>query len=427
MDKVSFLHLIPFDLGYWFQDVLSLENDKNYQLVKQFSQKIKARYGEKANITFEAKYDKKVLCGYKCRDNNVDKSIFSIKLSNDLYAYILTNGIGCFLLYDSRGNKTKSIHSEDESIYEIGRVKRKSQRIILLGEYEGKETDVFSAEREQIKEFLNFCRVELHELAKKSKCKKDRTYSSTEEYKYCGLSYVLSMYLVNKAVFNEKEIEYLMYAPLTDTRCKDIKEKIDSFQIEKKYKCECMDSDIVFSWSAVAAILEKSSPKNITEIFEHDDLRLLLKQEIFIQSRWFFADTSIDNAIKNYKCKTFELQRSEAILEHYEAELEDNMSANMSTFEKKILRELVETSGIKSVYASAKRQILLQRKMKEDHDKKVKKRSILISSLFMAVFSASTLYSTINDIQKGISENVWIFLVMLILAVCTVLIDYWKD
>lgn len=153
------------------------------------------------------------------------------------------------------------------------------------------------------------------------------------------------------------------------------------------------------------------------------DFMLLIKQEFYVQSRWYIADNSIDNALKSFNNKTLGLRRIEGLIEHYDSEINNQTSANMSTAEKEILKKLITTSEIKSVYASAKRQIQLQRKLNEDHDNDVRKRSSLILSIFMAIFTASSLYSTIYDILEQ-SKNLSIFISMLVIAIVAVLMDY---
>jgi uncharacterized repeat protein (TIGR02543 family) len=172
----------------------------------------------------------------------------------------------------------------------------------------------------------------------------------------------------------------------------------------------------------------KFSEINLTfdEIFAHIGLSRIIKQEVYVQSRWFLADNSLDNAMKSFNNKLIGLQRLDGVLEHNEAELNNEISANMTTEEKEILRHIIFTSDINSLYSSVKRQIRIQMKLKEEHEEKIKKRNVFILSIFMAVFTACSLYSEVNDIITGEQQNIGLLISMLVIAVGAVIIDYWN-
>ena len=81
---------------------------------------------------------------------------------------------------------------------------------------------------------------------------------------------------------------------------------------------------------------------------------------------------------------------------------------------------------MKQLYKSVLSQIATQKKMKDAHYQDKKRKNKLIVDLFLAVFTASSLYKTVNDIVKG--EFTWvnwvIFGAMMALAVGTIIFNY---
>ena len=97
--------------------------------------------------------------------------------------------------------------------------------------------------------------------------------------------------------------------------------------------------------------------------------------------------------------------------------------------QKNILSKVVETSSVKPLYKSVLSQIQTQRKIKVAHDQDVKKRNSLILNLFMAIFTASSLFKTLLDIinDSFSKTNIVLFGTMLALAVGTILFDYYNN
>ena len=124
-----------------------------------------------------------------------------------------------------------------------------------------------------------------------------------------------------------------------------------------------------------------------------------------------------------------ELQRIESLTEFYQAELDNEISANMNTLQKNILSKVVETSSVKPLYKSVLSQIQTQRKIKVAHDQDAKKRNSLILNLFMAIFTASSLFKTLLDIinDSFSKTNIFLFGAMMVLAIGTVLFDYYNN
>ena len=133
--EVGYLHIIPFDLGYAFYDVLSIDNSKNLQMTDVFLNLLSVYCEEKGfhiERTFELKQEKKRVYGYKCYDELVDNSLCRIRLSENLYLFILMSGIGCFVILDDGRlyfGDTSIVWESD--IFEIIYVKRRSQQALL--------------------------------------------------------------------------------------------------------------------------------------------------------------------------------------------------------------------------------------------------------------------------------------------------------
>ncbi len=428
--EVGYLHIIPFDLGYAFYDVLSIDNSKNLQMTDVFLNLLSVYCEEKGfhiERTFELKQEKKRVYGYKCYDELVDNSLCRIRLSENLYLFILMSGIGCFVILDDGRlyfGDTSIVWESD--IFEIIYVKRRSQQALLASNNTVDEVNSLANKRILMNNLMEKSWEILRSVSKRHKVKCVREYSSNINYKNNGLSYVLTIYLFSKNDFTDKELKYLLYSPLVDeigiTRQKANK-LINEFEIEKIYFCLSSQARYMFSWSAVSAEMEKV-PKTFDEIFNHTGLSRIIKKEIYVQSKWFLADNSLDNAMKSFNNKLVGLQRLDGVLEQNEAELNNEIGANMTTEEKKILQNIIYTSDIKPLYSSVKCQIRIQMKLNEEFEEKIKKRNVFILSIFMAVFTACSLYSEVNSIITGEQQNIILLISILFIAVGAVVIDY---
>ena len=231
----------------------------------------------------------------------------------------------------------------------------------------------------------------------------------------------------------DKEINYLMYSPFPkNIKGKEIYNEIqkaieDSTSSYNEVVVNSGHSKLHFSWSAVAAIL----PTDIcsySDIVESPELSTLVKAEIYVQSRWFIADNSMDNANKSINCKLEGLQRIESLMEFYQAELDNEISANMNTLYKNVVQKVIETSSVKTLFKYVLSQIQTQRKIKSAHDQDRKKRNTLMANLLMAIFTASSLFKTVIDIinNEFSITNIIIFITIMIIATGTILIDYYN-
>ncbi len=429
--NIRYLHIIPFDLGYIFYDLLSVENDKNLQMTEDFLNKLSSHYRRNSDVevknTFETKNHEQKTYGYRCFDDVVNQSICRVRLQDNLYAFLMVDGIGCFVLFDDGVECSKKLSMRPKSkVFAFDQIKRKSWSAILLGKIDEKDTDIFLTERQLMRDFMHTCWDLLDEVLKRYHLERVRMYSSNREYKNDGLSYVLTAYILEKDVLSNDELKYLLYAAFSDKVpiTKDCATKlIKEFDVDCVYASKSDQASYMFAWDAVSAVVDKV-PATMEELLSHKGLCKLLRQEIYVQTRWYIADNSLDNTLKSFQSGLLDLQKIEGMLEQYEAELRNEISANMTTEEKEILKNIVHTSGILSLYASAKCQIRIQRRIKEEHENRQRKRSAFIMSLFMAIFTASTLYSEVSDIIFDEKSDLLLFVVLLFVAIGTVLLDY---
>lgn len=435
------IHIIPFDLGYVFYDVLSINNATNLKFAKEFVDELSEYFVNHEYIDIEdnlsVQFSKNKVVKVKYIKSEIaDQAICIAKLTDSLYCYILANGIGVFVLADCNAEAIKNhyqkVNGYNQAI--IANYQKKISQATILNRYEG--SDVFPLEEKLMLEFRNVCWKLAPEVASKSryKIKKTRAFSSNITYKSEGFSYVLTAYVINKNEMCQREIDYLMYASFP----KKLEEKQTLDRIEKDilnsdYSAQEVTSVVGstvlhFSWSAVAAVMSNDI-NTYEDIVNSPSLSALVKTEIYVQSRWFLADNSLDNVNKSFNCKLEELQRIESLTEFYQAELDNEISANMNTLQKNILSKVVETSSVKPLYKSVLSQIQTQRKIKVAHDQDVKKRNSLILNLFMAIFTASSLFKTLLDIinDSFSKTNIALFGAMLALAVGTILFDYYNN
>lgn len=100
----------------------------------------------------------------------------------------------------------------------------------------------------------------------------------------------------------------------------------------------------------------------------------------------------------------------------------------MTSLYKKCFERIVVTSDIKNLCKSTLRQLDIQIDLKNAKDKEYKKRNSFIINLFMAVFTAASLYKTIVEMHNSTTgiqwKNILIFAVTFIIAIGIVIINY---
>lgn len=226
------------------------------------------------------------------------------------------------------------------------------------------------------------------------------------------------------------EINHLMYSPIFNNvfdpnYWTDIQERMNENCIEPECLVNATNIVVHFSWAGVA-IVSDTTYKSFRDIICDPYLCDLIKAEIYVQSKWFIADNSLDNT-KGHKYNLEGIQTFLSYMEYSQAELDNEISANMSTFFKMILAKIVLTSEIRKLYKSVISQIQTQKKLKEAEyeDKKAKNR--LVVNGFLAIFTAASLYKTVIELIKNdySKQNIIIFAFVLLLSLGIVVFEYY--
>lgn len=432
---IAQIHIIPFDLGCVFYDCLSINNSKNLAFAKAFNKKLTEECKKHEMViedNIELKYLGKTITGIKYKNNELaDSAICIADIMPHLKCYVLANGVGVFVLADFDG---KALKNTDPSIYNysnalIANYQKKITQATILNRFNGE--DVLPEEESAMLIFREICWHIVAEGVKKRKIQHTRKYSGAKTYKADGLSYVLTVYVIKNNVLNENEFNHLMRSTVF-SKATDKNEWAVIHKTINETKCEDAattlkigDATSYYSWSAVAVEV-KQALTTYEDIAMDPIISVLIKAELYVQSRWFIADNSMDNINKNADCSMESLQRLASLIEFSQAELENDISANMNTLYKKVLNQVVITSEVKQLYKSVASQINTQKKIKEAHYQDKKKKNKLIADLFLAIFSASSLYKTVWDLVKGkFSWTNWLlFGAMMVVAIGTIIFNY---
>ena len=141
-----------------------------------------------------------------------------------------------------------------------------------------------------------------------------------------------------------------------------------------------------------------------------------------------------DVAIDNFKFKRVSFEnvvKTQAMVDIVKAELNNNTSANMTSFNRKVLNECIETSGIKQVYNLTSKQLKIQKQLIETRMSNKVRRNKLIIDLFVAIFTGASLYKAIMEAKNSSGGWDWaafaIFLVCVLIAVGIVIINHFGE
>lgn len=436
---VSQIHLIPFDLGIVFYDVLSIDNTRNLEYANTFCEELSQAIENKGweltklfNTKGGRKGKKRVPLTIDYAKNEfTDQAICRVEIKDNLVCYLLSSGVGMFEFADLNSeallNTDKSIGNYSKAL--VANYQKKVTQLTILNRADF--PDVFPKEEESMLEFRRICWKIIEESTKQKKIKPVRPFSGREDYKSDGLSYVLTIYLIKKGELSQNEMDHLLCSSFfskvaNPEKWKGIDERIKNSEPQQKSPVvEVGFGKIYPAWSAVA--VETSLPfDTMDDIRKNEDIVSLLKVESYVQSRWFVADNSMDNVNKSSTCSMESLQRIASLMEFCQAELDNEISANMGTQQKNLLKPIVETSEVKKLYKSVLSQINTQKKIKEAHYQDRKRKNKLIVDLLLAVFSANSLYKTVMDLVKGsFSWMNWvIFGAMMLVAIGTIIFNY---
>lgn len=433
------IHIVPFDLGVIFFDVLAIDNSKNLLFADYFCEKMKNE-AEKNKWKFTKLFDiigdknkwKKSPLTIKFKRNDfADNAICRVELNENLYCYFLESGIAIFqfidLNCDAMRNVPDNITKYSKALIANYQKKVTQSTILDKADFEDVCPEI---EREMLK--LRIISWQLvTDAVKHHKIKHLRQFSGNINYKAEGLSYVLTIYLFEEGELLENECNHLLCSSIfgkvvNPERWDIINNDINKIEPkDKPYEIDCGTTTIYASWSAVAAFT-KTKIHTIDDIRANDALTNLIKVEAYVQSRWFMADNSMDNVNKNSTATMESLQRIASLMEFCQAELDNEISANMGTLQKNLLKIIVDTSEVRKLYKSVLNQIKTQLKIKEAHYEDKKRKNRLIADLLLAIFTAASLYKTVLDLVVG-NFGWWnwlIFIGMMFVAIGTILFNY---
>lgn len=360
-----------------------------------------------------------------------DNAICYARLESGLYCYILSNGVGVFVLADIEGKALIGAEPklQQMNVTLVSNYQKKITQSSILNRYSGE--NVLSEYKSLMLRFRKTCWEIVNNASIKKEIKILRKYSGNINYKAEGLSYVLTIYVFNPNEISDIEMNSLMYSSIfnkvTDKKQWDIinNDVINNQSLLEEKVVNIGSAKVHFSWAGVGVILnEKIS--SYYDIVNSSIMSTVVKAEIYVQSRWFIADNSMDNVNKSMHCSLESLQRIESLTEFCQAELDNEISANMTTIYKNILEAIIDSSEVRNLYKSVISQIHTQRKIKEAHYADIKSRNRLIANLFLAVFTASSLLKTVLDLISNSFDwkNILLFSAMIVVAVGTVIWDY---
>lgn len=427
------VHLIPFDIGYAFYDPLLIDNKDNLENASKFLDRLQ-KYYDKKGIEIIPNYELqmqngKVIKFYCKRNQGADNALGIVKFSENLFCYILTSGIGVFVLYDSNNEALKnSIGIEKHNIVLMAACEKKITQANILNQYDGEH--IFAQYEAIMLEFREMCWKIIREIATIHKSV-IRKFSSNKLYKSNGLSYVLTIHIFRKNTITPKEVNSLMYSYLLSGIIKEenwesiekaLKEETQEYE-EKKI--EIMNEKIYFAWSGVAVITNELS-EIYEELIKNPIISALIRAEIYIQSRWFIADNSIDNINKNSNYSLEGLQKVASMIEFSQAEIENETSANMDRLYKSILEGVVQSSNVKNIYKSVSSQLSIQKQIKEAYYADKRSRNRFLGNCFLAIFTACSLYEAVYSLitDKFSFWNGMLFSAILLISIIAVWIEY---
>lgn len=427
------IHIIPFDIGYAFYDPLLMDNKKNLENAKEFMDKLKNYYANTSTQVinnYEIQMQNNIIKKFFCKKNNgADNALGIIKFAPNLSCYILTNGIGVFVIYDANNEALKNSNGIDNySITLMAAYQKKITQATILNQYKGEH--IFNEFEKQIHDFMNLCWKIIREDLHVSK-NLIRKFSSNADYKSEGLSYVLTIHIFKNGTISKKEINQLMYSYLLSGIIEDKnwsgieKQLIEEQEEYNEQKIVINNEKVYFAWSGVA-IITNNFDESYEEMLNNKLISAVVKAEIYIQSRWFIADNSMDNINKNSYYSLENLQKIASMIEFSQAEIENEISANMDTLNRKVLEGVIQSSNVKKIYQSISSQINIQKNIKEAYYEDKKNRNRFIGNCFIAIFTACSLYEAVYELINN-GMNLWtgiLFATILFISIITVWIEY---
>ena len=370
------IHLIPFDIGDVFFNPLGNTIDDSF--VTEFVSDLKLLCSKFHMIVDDSqKYNSITRC--LNASNSVSTHVICVvELKPNLSCYILSNGIGIFLLVDLDNDFVQkfNINPNHSKALLANYQKKISQKVLLNSDMsEWNLNDIlvkklFEDEKKSMLNFREICWNIIHKRhGHKSTCA--RLFSGSKKYRHTGLSYVVTIYIFNKLDLSKNEMSHLMEA----TTFNNIY-NVDSWEnIEKSLKANASekneirqsvfgDVSIYYSWSARAIEYSGSLYQMTLNELLHDSVTSsFLSAEIAVQSNWLLLDCCMENINARRHCGMKEIQLLSNLVEISHAELVNEKDTSMSTVHKTIIKNVYDASDIQRLYSSVILQIQLHQKL----------------------------------------------------------------
>ncbi len=391
MLSYKIVHIAPFDIGCSFIDYEhSIDQSKN-ELINSLK-----KLSEEQDFVIVP--------------NNNRNYLLVVKLNEFVTCYLLECGVGVFVLRNLEITDLTAINNkfDNNMICQIYYRKKIEQQSIL------DENDI---RLNVIHKFM--------EIVWQSMKRKDRPYSASVNYKYRGLSYILSVYHIidNEQSLNKTNgtsLDILMnpsaISKIADSSQWDsIKEKLP-FHVNRGYNFIEYDNDskVAASWSAVAVIEEK----------ETDSINEIIEYEIILQASWFLFDCIIDNIKKNI-LSNLDLQREKSLITNVHLDISTILSANMNSNKKNTYELIYKTSGFDSL--KNKLFLLLENRIAIARAKISERQGIygIITEILLVLFTLVSIFEPFKKLILGTIESVDIIVGIIMIAVfiiCSILI-----
>lgn len=384
------IHIAPFDIGCSFFDYEYTKKQSKQEFIRSLSSKCQEE-------------------GIEIDEMPNDRYMCVAKLNEKISCYLLECGVGVFTFKNlDISNITHLREVFDNNFVCDLYYRKKLEQKKILNQVEDIET---------VKDFMEVVWSSVYKII--------RPFSASKNYKYNGLSYVMSVYHIIDNFKNleqeyNSDIDLLMNPGILSKIEKEeqwgsIKEKITKHKKKGYNRQEFNDVSVVASsWSAVAVVEEKE-----TEVISK-----IIDYEVSLQASWFLFDCLIDN-IKKSKLSNLDLQKEKSLVTNVSLEISNILSANMSTNEKNVMESIYATSGINTL--KDKLFLLLENRIAIEEARISEKQGIygVITEILLVLFTLVSIYEPVKNLISGTigtTDLVIGGIMILVLIICSILI-----
>ncbi len=377
------IHIVPFDMGVSF---LGYENMKK---------NAKEEYLDGVGRLFAG-------CAVDQKDGHY---LCVVKISDHVECRMFNFGIGVFVIRGLPEKKKDELDAAFPQSFACPAYykKKTEQRAILHGDTDDPEiAAVFDAMRK------------IWSLQKGSV----RPFSSNEQYRSNGLSYVLTVYHIADRQIelqDNKQLDLLMNPVilneiLNEDKWSSINARVNAYR-PVGYQEEPFNdsSSVIASWSAVAVVEKKATAL----------LDSIIRYEVDLQSAWFLFDALIDN-LNSGQLSDLELQRYKSTATDVYLDISNTLSANMSTSQKRSKKIIYDTSGLEEI--KEKCILLLENRINIEQAKQSSQRAVdgMVSEILLVAFTLIQIYEPLKNMVKGVMTREDLIVGAIVLAALAV-------